>query len=177
MRCIIVDRKNANSLRRLCEGGLIAALYIALTVPLQPIAFGPLQVRPSEMLTVLPVLTPAAIPGLAVGCVLSNALCIASNPAGAWDILFGSAATLAAALLTRALRRVCLRGWPVMSVLPPILINGVVVGLELTVVYFGGFSWPTFLLCAAEVAAGELIAAGIGGLLLWRLIPKKLFAA
>lgn len=92
-----MNQQNANSLRRLCEGGLIAALYIALTVPLQPIAFGPLQVRPSEMLTILPVLTPAAIPGLAVGCVLSNALCIASNPAGAWDILFGSAATLAAA--------------------------------------------------------------------------------
>lgn len=162
------------SVRRLCEAGLIAALYVALTVPLQPIAFGAIQVRPSELLTILPVLTPAAIPGLTIGCALSNAVCIAANPAGAWDILFGSAATLAAALLTRSLRRVCVHGWPVLAVLPPVLCNGLVVGLELAVVYFG-FTWPTFLLCAAEVAAGELIAAGIGGLLLWRLIPKRLF--
>jgi len=79
------------SVRRLCEAGLIGALYVALTLLLQPLSFGPLQVRLAEVLTILPVLTPAAVPGLAVGCAASNALCIAANPAGAWDILFGSA--------------------------------------------------------------------------------------
>ena len=162
------------SVRRLCEAGLIAALYTALTVLLQPIAFGNLQVRVSEALTILPVFTPAAVPGLAVGCALSNALCVAANPAGAWDILFGTLATLAAALLTRALRDVRFFGWPVLSALPPVLFNGIVVGLELAIVYFD-FSWLTYLICALEVAVGELIAAAGGGLLLWRWMPKRLF--
>ncbi len=162
------------SVRRLCEAGLIGALYVALTLLLQPISFGNLQVRVAEALTILPVLTPAAVPGLAVGCAISNALCIAANPAGAWDILFGSAATLIAALLTRALRNVRLKGWPVLSALPPVLLNGVVVGLELAVAYFD-FTWLTYLVCGLEVAAGELIAATLGGLLLWKLLPKQLF--
>ena len=158
------------SVRRLCEAGLIAALYVALTLLLQPISFGNLQVRVSEALTILPVLTPAAVPGLAVGCAVSNALCIAANPAGVWDILFGSLATLIAALLTRALRNVRIKGLPVAATLPPVILNGVVVGLELAIVYFD-FTWLTYLICGSEVAAGELIAATFGGLLLWKLLP------
>ncbi|MBQ2781222.1 MAG: QueT transporter family protein [Clostridia bacterium] len=163
-----------NSVRRLCEAGVIAALYTALTVLMQPIAFGPVQVRLSEALTILPVGMPSAVGGLSVGCALSNLLCIATNPAGAWDVLFGTAATLAAALCTRALRRVRWFGLPIAATLPPVLFNAVVVGLELSMVYFD-FSWGTFALCAVQVAAGELLSATLAGLLLWRFMPKKLF--
>ncbi len=163
-----------NSVRRLCEAGVIAALYTALTVLLQPIAFGPVQVRLSEALTILPVGMPSAIGGLTVGCVLSNLLCIGTNPAGAWDVLFGTAATLAAALCTRGLRRVRWFGLPIAATLPPVLFNAVVVGLELSIVYFD-FSWGTFLLCAVQVGAGQLLAATLAGLLLWRFMPKTLF--
>ncbi|MBP3388372.1 MAG: hypothetical protein J6K98_00695 [Clostridia bacterium] len=60
------------------------------------------------------------------------------------------------------------------ATLPPVILNGVVVGLELAIVYFD-FTWLTYLICGSEVAAGELIAATFGGLLLWKLLPKRLF--
>ena len=86
--------------RRLAEAGLIAAMYAALTVAVTPIAYGPVQFRISEVLTILPVFTPAAIPGLTVGCFVANlfGLMSGANPAGAWDLLLGPLATLLAAL-------------------------------------------------------------------------------
>ena len=164
-----------DSPRRLTEIGLIAALYTVLTLVCQPIAFGPIQLRLSEALTVLPLFTPTAIPGLAVGCALSNALCIGANPAGAWDVLFGPLATLLAAVLTRVLRNTRLWEWPIPAVLMPVAVNAAVIGPELSVIYFG-FSPATCLLCMAEIAAGELITAGLGGLLLWRWLPASLFS-
>ena len=128
--------KTQSPVRTLAQAGLIAAMYAALTLLLPAPSFGIVQCRISEMLTILAVFTPSAIPGLAVGCLVSNlvGLGMGANPAGAWDLLFGPLATLAAALLTWRLRNLRVKGVPVLASLPPVVINAVVVGLELTLV-------------------------------------------
>lgn len=161
-------------LRRVAEGGLIAAMYAALTLILPIAAFGQVQFRASEMLTILPVFTPAAVPGLAVGCFLSNllGLVLGLNPAGAWDLAFGTAATLIAALLTYRLRNVRWKGLPVLATLPPVLVNAAVVGLELSILMFG-FSWGAYGLCAAWVALGQAGACIVCGLALFAVLEKS----
>lgn len=77
----------------ICRAGLIAALYVALTLPFGELAFGPIQIRPSEALTVLPLFYVEAIPGLYVGCMLTNMI----STWGVYDIFLGSLATLFAA--------------------------------------------------------------------------------
>ena len=127
-----------SNVRFLSEASMIAAIYAVLTIAstflIPYLTFGPMQLRVAEALTILPVFTPAAIPGLFVGCVISNAVGIAmgANVAGALDILFGSAATLIAACLTYWVRKICVKGIPVLSILPPVLLNGIVVGFELS---------------------------------------------
>ena len=85
------------------QGAVIAAAYFALCMLVAPIAYGPIQFRVSEALMLLPALTPAGVPGLFVGCLLFNLL----NPAalGPIDVIFGSLATLIAAVITRQLVR------------------------------------------------------------------------
>jgi len=104
--------KRINS-RYLARMGIIAGLYFALTVAFGSFAYGPVQVRISEALTVLPFLWPAAIPGLTIGCALANLF----GPFGMMDVIVGSLLTLVAALLTTRMPRT----W--MAPLPPILIN------------------------------------------------------
>jgi len=118
------------------QAGIIAAAYIALTMLVAPLAFGSIQFRLSEALTALAVLTPAAIPGLFLGCLLANIL----NPQnlGLIDIIFGSLATLIAAVLTWILgRRIResdnkLISWQTgLALLPPVVVNGLIVGTYL----------------------------------------------
>ncbi len=148
----------------LAQSGVIAAAYVALTTLLQPLGFGPVQCRLAEALTILPVYCPAAIPGLTIGCFLSNfvGLSTGANPAGGWDLLLGTAATGVAALLTYRWRRVRVATLPVAATLPPVVLNALVVGTELYVVY-GGFPLGVHILL---VGAGQLIACTAGGLLL-----------
>ena len=101
---------------------VIAALYAALTVVFAPISYGAVQFRIAEALTLLPVLLPQAIPGLAVGCLVSNLI----GGYGIWDVVFGTLATLIAALLTYGLRK---NIW--LAAAPPVLVNAVVIGLLL----------------------------------------------
>ena len=156
--------------KRLAQAGLIAALYVALTMAVQPLSFGAIQFRLSEALTVLPVYMPAAVPGLTVGCFLSNLLGLASgaNPAGAWDLLIGTAATGVAAVLTRGFRRVRIGGLPVLATVPPVVLNGLMVGTELYAVY-GGMPWGLHVLW---VTVGQLGTCVVGGLLLCWTVEK-----
>ena len=157
----------SNSVRRLTEAGVIAALYAGLTLLLPVFSFGPLQFRLSEILTILPAFTPAAIPGLTVGCLLANGFGLAAgaNLAGAWDLLVGTGATLAAALCAYALRGTRVKGVPLWSAIPAVLFNTGLVGAELCFAVFGGE--PSALwLCFLQVGLGELVTAGIGGALL-----------
>ena len=154
----------------LAQASVIAALYVALTMAVQPLSFGAVQFRISEVLTVLPIYLPSAVPGLTVGCLLSNLLGLATgaNPAGAWDLLIGTAATGVAAVLTRCFRRVRVGSWPLLSVLPPVVLNGVMIGTELYVLY-GGMPWGIHMLW---VTVGQIGPCVVGGLLLCRLIEK-----
>lgn len=152
---------------------IIAALYTALTVCLAPISFGLVQCRVSELLTVLAVYTPAAIPGLTVGCVLSNliGLSMGSNIAGALDVLLGPLATGLAALLTRLWRNHRLCGLPVLSTLPPVVLNALIVGTELAAVS-PVFTLPVWGIQMGLVAAGQLVACVGGGLALAKVLEK-----
>ncbi len=162
------------SLRRLTETGLIAALYAVLTLCLPMASYGMVQFRFSEALTVLPVFGRASIGGLTLGCVIANAagLAMGANVAGAWDILIGSAATLAAAWLSYALRRVQWKGLPLLSVWPPVLINAVLIGAELNAVLFGGAS-ETLVWMMLQVGIGQLVPCVAGGLFLSYILQKS----
>ena len=149
---------------------MIAALYTVLTLVAAMLnwAYGPVQFRFSEAMTVLPMFTPAAIPGLAVGCFLSN---VWSNM-GVMDMIFGTLATLLAAVATRAARHVRVKGIPVLAPLPPVVCNALIVGLEITLVSPGGFLWPAFLANALSVGAGELVVCYVLGLPLAILLDR-----
>ena len=138
--------------RSLCLSAVIAALYAALTLLLAPISYGNLQCRVSEAMTLLPMLMPASIPGLVVGCLLANIL----GGATVLDVVFGSLATLVAAVGTYALRKK-----PALAALCPVVANGLIVGAVLSYVW----ALP-LLLTMAEVAIGEVGAVIIGFILL-----------
>lgn len=131
--------KTKSRINFIVTGALIAAAYAGLTFlsNVFSLAYGPVQFRVSEVLTLLPIFTPAAIPGVTVGCFIAN---IASF--NAVDMIFGTAATLIAALLTYALRNITFKGLPLLAMLPPVIVNAVVIGLELAFFYLpGGYSF------------------------------------
>lgn len=169
-----ISLKRQKTVVYLARGGVIAALYVAMTVLLQPLGFGPIQCRLSEVLTILPVYTHAAIPGLTVGCFLSNliGLSTGANPAGGWDLILGTAATGIAAWMTYILRNVRWCNLPIVATLPPIVLNALIVGAELYVVY-GGFPLITHM---ALVALGQLVACTVGGLLMAVTMEKSRLA-
>ncbi|MDR3314243.1 MAG: QueT transporter family protein [Oscillospiraceae bacterium] len=157
----------------LVQAAIIAALYAGLTFAAAPISYGSFQFRISEALTILPALTPAAIPGLALGCVIANF----GSPLGLVDVLAGSAATLAAATLTYLLRKVMLKGWPVLAPLPPVLLNGLVVGAELAclngdLLALRNFTWAAYAAAGFSVAFGELVVCYVAGLPLYALYKQ-----
>lgn len=162
------------SLHRLVEIGMIAALYAVMTLVLSPISFGAVQLRFSEMLTILPVFTKSAVPGLALGCAIANAVGVATgvNIAGAWDILIGTAATLGAAWCSYAVRGVRIKRLPVLATIPPVLFNAVIIGAELCVMILGKWDMPFFLLMAAQVGAGQIVPCIVGGLVLCSMLAR-----
>ena len=157
------------SLRFLTHASLIAAIYTALCLLLQPISFGfsGIQLRVSEALTLLPILTPAAVPGLFIGCLLSNLL----GGAMMIDVVVGSLTTLLAALFTRLWR-----ARPAWAALPPVVFNALTVGAILHYVY--GVGMPLWL-CMGSVGLGQLAACygiGLPMMKMLRRIPSKYFS-
>ena len=155
-------------------GALIAAAYAGLTYLSNAfgLAYGPIQLRISEILTLLPIFTPAAIPGLTIGCFIAN---IGSFNVA--DLLFGTLATLVAAVLTRWLKDVKFKGIPFLAILPPVLVNALVIGFEIAVFYLGGenFLWG-FLISALEVGLGQLIVCYVFGIPFYLVVEKyKIF--
>ena len=147
------------SARYLCEGAVTAALYAVLTVALAPISFGAggtFQLRVSEALTTLPVLFPAAVPGLFAGCLLSNLVCGAPLP----DVVFGSIATLMSAVLTRRLRK---NIW--LAALMPVACNTLIVGGMLSYVYGLPPGYAMLTVAPGEMAACCLLGVPLAGML------------
>ena len=148
-------------LRYIIQGGIIAAVYATLITPI--FSYGVGQVRISEALCVLPFFTPAAIPGLFVGCALANL----GSPFGIIDIVCGSVATLLAAFATSKVKN----KW--LAPLPSVLLNGLIVGLMLAQVL--GYPWWAAIL---YVAGGQAIACYALGMPLLFALDKfrgKLF--
>lgn len=155
----------------IAQGGLIAALCVVLTCFINAfsLASGAIQVRISEALTILPLFTPAAVPGLFVGCIVSNLI----TGCAPLDIVFGSIATLLGAVGTRLLRK---RNH-FLAPIPPIISNTLIVPFILSYVYGYPGSIYYFML---TVGIGEILSAGVLGLLLYPIIKhnqKYLFAA
>lgn len=154
---------NNKKVKLLTTSALIAALYLVLTLIFYLTSFLPYQIRFAEALTVLPYFTPLAIPGLFVGCIVSNI--IGGN--GIWDIVIGSLATLLAAYLTYKIsfnkpRR------KLLAPLPPILVNALFVGAMLSVLY----KMP-LLLTMLSVGIGQIVACYLLGYPLMLLIEKN----
>lgn len=155
-----------NRNKSLARGAMIAALYAAITLILAPISYGEVQIRLSEALTLLPVLLPEAAPALAVGCLIANIL----GGCTILDIVFGTLATLLAAVCTRFLRHHLLA-----AAAMPVLFNGLIVG---AVVHFGYAPAMPLLLCMVFVAAGEAVSCMLLGPMLLRMLgrlPHELF--
>lgn len=159
-----MQKNKHRNMMYLTYAGVIAALYVALTwfsALLGLSGTAAVQLRLSEALCVLPYFTSAAVPGLAVGCLLANLLTGAALP----DILFGTLATLIGAVGTRLLRRYA---W--LSPLPPILANTVIIPFVIRYAYADVTESLPFLF--VTVGAGEVLSVGVFGLLLLFALQK-----
>lgn len=167
-----------NKTKFLVQGAVTAALYVVLTLisSLLGLAYGPVQFRISEILTLLPAIMPASVPGLIVGCFISNLW----SPLGLVDIIFGTVATAAAALLSRALRNKKINGIPVFSAIPPVICNALIVGAEISLLSDSGaisisnFSLAAFLSAALSVGIGELVVCAVLGIPFLILIKRSI---
>ncbi len=146
----------------LTHAATIAALYVVLTLIANAMGLAnyAIQVRFSEALTILPFFTPAAIPGLFVGCLLSNLL----TGGAVLDVIFGSLATLLGAAGTYLLRR---HKW--LAPVPPIIANTLIIPFVLSYVYHFEGSIPYFMI---TVGIGEVISCGILGMILLNVLQK-----
>lgn len=159
--------------RSLALNAIIAALYAVLTLCLAPIAYGPLQFRLSEALTVLPALIPGAEWGVFLGCTIANLL----SPIGAPDIIFGSLATLAAAALTRLFYEK-LKSRPVVAAFSacfmPVIINAVVIGALITYTMSAEEAQKaSFLIFFAQIFISEAAVVYMVGMPALLLLPQR----
>ncbi len=150
-----------NQVMLLVHAAMIAALYVVLTFIANGLglASSAIQIRFSEALTILPYFTPAAIPGLVIGCFLSNIMTGCALP----DIIFGSLATLIGAIFTRKLRK-----YKWLAPVPPILANAVIIPFVLLYAYGIRPLWLSFI----TVTLGEIISCGVLGMILLFALQK-----
>ncbi len=163
-------------IKRMAYAAVIGAAYAALTMALAPISYGPIQMRVSEVLCVLPFFLPCATWGLFIGCMTANLI----SAAGVWDVVFGSLATLSSCLCIQALRQRGrgARSWPriVLAMLMPVVWNAFIVGAMLTWSFTDTpvfrFS-KQFWIFAAEVGLGELIVMFVLGIPFLKLLEHS----
>ena len=151
------NRINAKSITKIA---VIAAIYAGLTLAVAPLSYAVMQIRISEAMTILPVFTPLAIPGLFIGCLLANLM----SPVGFADVVVGSIATLIGAAGTYVLRK-----HRFLAMCCPVISNGILVGAMLH--YVAGENLPLYL-CIIWVSIGEAAACFIIGLALGKLLDR-----
>ncbi|MDR1247456.1 MAG: QueT transporter family protein [Clostridiales Family XIII bacterium] len=147
--------------RFMAQAAVIGAAYAALTLVLAPLSYGVMQLRVSEALTILPYFTPAAIPGLFIGCLTANII----SPYGIVDMICGSLATLFAACATYAFRK-----RRILAPLFPVVFNAVIIGAML---YYAYGVNASLLLNILWVGAGELIVCYGAGYPLLRVLENR----
>ena len=149
------------------RAGMIAALYVALTYAsaLVGLSSGAIQLRLSEMLTVLPAFLPESIPGLYIGCLIANLL----TTGNIYDILLGSLATLIGAIGARMLRNT----HPLLISLPTVIANAIIVPLVIILQAGGGETFASFPYFFLTVGIGEFLSAGLLGMMAYKIIDKN----
>ena len=185
-----------NKTQKIVFAALIAAIYAALTIMLAPISYGPLQIRVAEIFTILPFFSLFSIWGLFVGCLVSNFF----SPYGIIDMIFGSMATLIAAILTYYIGRSKLPYKKYLAPLPAVIVNALIVAflvncitvanpvqigvafnkiisnpkeLSSFIKFTINFNWVAFWGSALWIGLGELIACYFLGLPLIIAIEKN----
>ncbi|MBE6737517.1 MAG: QueT transporter family protein [Ruminococcaceae bacterium] len=169
-----MKRKSYESTLTLVQGALIAALYVAVNytqeLVLPSTTTGPVQFRISEILCTLVLFYPAAIPGVTIGCLLSNLVALGVLPL---DMVLGTTATLLAAICAYRLRNIKMFKIPMLSLFMPVIFNSVIIGLELEIFYVKSEVFFTgFLLQAGLVALGEFVVCVLGGIPFYLLLSK-----
>ena len=162
--------------RKMAVAAIVGAAYAALTMALAPISYGPIQMRVSEVLCILPFFLPCTTWGLFVGCAIANLI----SAAGIWDVIFGSLATLGACLCIQMLGQQgrAASSWPrvILAALMPVIWNAVIIGAMLmwmlTDAVFPHFTF-TFFVFAGEVALGELVVMFVLGIPLLKLLDRS----
>lgn len=151
-----------NRVTFITQASMIAAIYVVLTLLISAfnLASGAVQIRISEALTILPAFTPAAIPGLFIGCLISNVM----SGGLPMDVIFGSLATLIGACGSYLLRR-----WKWAVPIPPILANVLIVPFVLAYVYHLPGGVPYFM---ATIGIGEILSCGVLGILLYNILAR-----
>ena len=161
---------NKEKIRLIVYSGVIAALYVVLTLPMAQFAFGPIQFRLAEVLTVLPAFAAGYIPGVSLGCFIANLL--NPNNLGPVDIIFGTLATVIAGIFTRIIGK----NNKILGIIPPIISNGLIVGGYLPFLLVDEGSSVTaqaVIISMAEVAASEAVLLIIIGIPFILLIEKN----
>lgn len=159
----------------LAVGAVIAALYVVLTYAQEMIfpnsTSMAVQFRLSEAMTMLCIFTPYAIPGLTVGCILTNIMTVGVLPT---DIILGSLATFLAGVCMYKVRAVTFRNLPLLAALMPAIFNGIIIGAQIEAFYIDGpFNFLSFITQAGLVALGEVVVCFTLGLLLVKTIKNK----
>ena len=162
--------KNKKKTTFVVQSAVIAALYAGLTYAagMMNLAYGSIQFRFSEALTILAAISPAAIPGLTIGCFLGNI----TSPYGIIDVICGTIATLLAAVLSYKTRNIKFKNMPLLSAFFPVLTNAIIVGLEITLFMPKGFKLQAFLINAIQIAFGQIVVCYGLGLPLYNVIKK-----
>ena len=151
-------------IKYITTAAMIAAIYSALTIAGYAFSYGPVQFRFSEALMILPILTPAAIPGLTIGCVISNWV----GPYGVYDIILGSFATFLAAVFAYKFRKL-----PYIAPLGAVVFNAFIVG---ALIYFFVPIKTVYLSNVVNIGLGELVICYVLGLPLYFILKRtKLF--
>ena len=155
----------------IAQAALIAALYAALTYAASflNLAYGSIQFRFSEALTVLACFTPAAIPGLTIGCFIGNL----NSPFGILDIVLGTLATFLAAYFTYATRNVKSKAGYMLAPLFSTVFNAIIIGIEIAVFLPEGITWAGFAVSALQVGLGELAVCCLLGIPLRILLVRS----
>ena len=154
------------NLRIITFNAAAAALYVALSFVFAPISFGAIQFRVSEALCILPLVSPISLVGLTLGCFISNCF----SPFGIVDVIVGTSATLIAGLLMIWLKNCKIKDFPLLSFLSPVIINGLMVGAEISIL--SGDNFVAFLISFLYVALGEAGVVAILGVPLYFALKK-----
>lgn len=160
--------------KKLVRCALIAAVYAALCIVLQPLSYGLVQIRVAEMLCLLPVFGTDYIIGVTLGCFLANLLGTALGTTVAVDVVFGTAATLLGCIFTWLLRGIRTNGLAIPASIPPVVFNALIIGAELSFFFTdGALTGPIVAMNMFTVGVGEAISCCVLGVALVRLIENN----